>query len=262
MKVDLQGRIALVTGAAKGIGACTAGLLAANGATVIVADIDEAAARQTAAALPGARALRMDIANDGEIEAGVRRLRADFGRIDILVNNAGFGPALHLRRPIHEFPIEEWDRVIDGNLRGLFVLSRAVAPLMLAQKSGRIVNISSVIGVVPARLQCPYGAAKAAVINLTRALALELGPSGILVNSVAPGSTITTATEKLFYSDDPAVKKNMERLLAHIPLGRAGRPEEIAHAVLFLVAPENSYLTGQTLTVDGGWSAGGFFQDF
>jgi len=148
------------------------------------------------------------------------------------------------------------------DLRGLFLISRAVARLMIEQGGGRIVNISSVMGVVPARLQCAFTAAKAGVIQLTRSMAIELAPQNILVNCVAPGSTLTEGTEKLFYGGETAMSESTKRMLAHVPLGRPGTVDEIAHSILFFVAPESGYITGQTLCVDGGWTAGGFFRDF
>ena len=133
---------------------------------------------------------------------------------------------------------------------------------MMKQKNGRIINIASVLGVIPARLQCAFTSAKAGVVHLTRTMAIELGEHGILVNCVAPGSTLTEGTKQLFYSENAAEKDRAKRVLSHIPLGRAGTVEEMAHAVLFFAAPESGYITGQTLCVDGGWSAGGFFRDF
>jgi 3-oxoacyl-[acyl-carrier protein] reductase len=133
---------------------------------------------------------------------------------------------------------------------------------MVRHGSGRIVNVSSVLGVVPARLQCAFNSAKAGVINLTRSMAIELAAKGILVNCIAPGSILTAATEQLFYSKDAIQAERRDKILSHIPLGRTGTVEEIASTILFLVAPESSYITGQTLCVDGGWSAGGFFRDF
>jgi NAD(P)-dependent dehydrogenase (short-subunit alcohol dehydrogenase family) len=118
------------------------------------------------------------------------------------------------------------------------------------------------MGVVPARLQCAFTAAKAGVVHLTKTMAIELAEQGVLVNCVAPGSTLTDSTRQLFYSDDAIQKERAERMLSHVPLGRAGTVDEIAHTVLFFVAPESSYTTGQTLCVDGGWTAGGFFRDF
>ena len=127
---------------------------------------------------------------------------------------------------------------------------------MIAQQQGRIVNIASVAGLVPLRLQCAFTAAKAGVVNLTKAMAIELGSNGVLVNGVAPGSVLTEGTRKLFYGDDAKFRQSMQSLLDHIPLGRPAETEEIAHAVLFLVAPESSYINGHVLVVDGGWTAG------
>jgi 3-oxoacyl-[acyl-carrier protein] reductase len=127
---------------------------------------------------------------------------------------------------------------------------------MVAQSSGRIISIASVAGLVPLRLQCAFVAAKAGVVNLTRAMALELGPRGVLVNGIAPGSTLTEGTRKLFYGEDGLFKDSVKQMLAHIPLGRPAEPKEIAYAALFLAAPESSYVNGHILTVDGGWTAG------
>lgn len=261
MKVDLQNKVALVTGAARGIGSATAALLAANGARVVVADIDEAAAAFTAATLLGAVPLRMDVSSATEVEAGVGQIVAQLGCIDILVNNAGIN-TLSQRVTIDRFPIEEWDRIMAVDLRGVFLVSRAVSAVMVAQQGGRIVNIASVLGLVPARLQCAYTTAKAGVINLTRTMAIELAPNGIAVNCVAPGSTLTAATEQLFYGDDAVMREKSQRILSHIPAGRVGQAEEVAQAVLFFAAPETGYVTGQVLSVDGGWTAGGFLRDF
>jgi len=127
---------------------------------------------------------------------------------------------------------------------------------MIAQKSGRIIHIASIAGLVPLRLQCAFVAAKAGVVNLTKAMALELGPHGVLVNGIAPGSTLTEGTRRLFYGDDGTFRHAVQRMLDHVPLGRPGTPEEIAVAALFLADPENSYMNGHILTVDGGWTAG------
>jgi NAD(P)-dependent dehydrogenase (short-subunit alcohol dehydrogenase family) len=261
MKVDLQDKIAVVTGAARGIGAATARVLAENGAIVIVADIDEATAHETAKGIPRAHALRLDVSNQAEVEAGIDWVTSTLGRVDILINNAGIN-TMHHRVTIDEFPVEEWDRIINVDLRGLFLVSRSGSAVMVRHGSGRIVNVSSVLGVVPARLQCAFNSAKAGVINLTRSMAIELAAKGILVNCIAPGSILTAATEQLFYSKDAIQAERRDKILSHIPLGRTGTVEEIASTILFLVAPESSYITGQTLCVDGGWSAGGFFRDF
>lgn len=261
MNVDLRGKVALITGAARGIGLATARAFAASGAHVILSDVDKEEAETAALSLSHARALRMDVSDQREVESAIAEIQRTEKRLDILVNNAGLN-TLHHRVTIDQFPPEEWDRIMNIDLRGLFLVSRSATALMIQNGGGRIINISSVLGVVPARLQCAFTAAKAGVINLTRSMAIELAPHGILVNCVAPGSTLTQATEALFYGENGVMRDQARRLLAHIPMGRAGRPEEIAHAILFLAAPESSYVTGQTLCVDGGWSAGGFMRDF
>jgi 3-oxoacyl-[acyl-carrier protein] reductase len=261
MKVDLSGKFALVTGAARGIGRSIADTLVANGATVAYADIDFATAKQGAANHPGALAVEVDISNEQSVESAMAKVLKQFGRLDILVNNAGVNTAKH-RVNIDQFPLEEWERIVKIDLTGTFLVSRAAVRAMMTQKDGRIVNIASVLGVIPARLQCAFTSAKAGIVHLTRTMAIELGEHGILVNCVAPGSTLTEGTKQLFYSDSAAEKDRAKRVLSHIPLGRAGTVEEMAHAVLFFVAPESGYITGQTLSVDGGWSAGGFFRDF
>src|SRR5206468_11999396 len=142
------------------------------------------------------------------------------------------------------YSLEDWQQILQVDLTGVFVTSRAVIPAMLHSGGGRIVNISSVAGLVPLRLQSAYVAAKAGVANMTRSMALELGPHNILVNAVAPGSTLTRGTERLFYGKEGEYTERAASLISHIALGRPGKPEEIASAVLFLVAPEASYVTG------------------
>jgi 3-oxoacyl-[acyl-carrier protein] reductase len=255
MKVNLADKTAVVTGAAGGLGRGIAAALAANGARVIVADINFEAAQETAAACPGARPLRFDVTNEVEVERGIQEIVKQHGRLDILVNNAGVNTLAH-RVNIDQFPTEEWDRILKVDLTGVFLVSKAAARQMVAQKAGRIINISSVLGLVPARLQSPYVAAKAGVVNLTRSMAIELGSQGVLVNCVAPGSIMTEGTKQLFYGPDGKFSDRVQSMLSHIPLGRPGNVEEIAHAVLFLAAPESSYINGAVLTVDGGWLAG------
>src|SRR5262249_3587865 len=152
--------------------------------------------------------------------------------------------------PVHEYPASDWSRILSVDLEGVFFTSQCVVPSMIARGGGRIVNIASVLGLVPARLQSAFVAAKAAVINLTRSMALELAAHRILVNAIAPGSTLTQATECLIYGPDGTYAEKAKSLLSHIPLGRPGQPEEIASAALFLSAPEASYITGSVLTVD------------
>lgn len=260
MQVELSGQVALVTGAARGIGQAIAGVMAQNGATVVYTDVDRAEAEQSAAVRPSAMAAEMDVTDEGQIQAVVDGIVDKCGRIDILVNNAGVNTLAH-RVPIDQFPRQEWDRIVGVDLTGSYLVSKAVTPVMRRQRSGRIINIASIAGLVPLRLQSAFVAAKAAVINLTKSMAIELGAEGILVNAIAPGSTLTEGTRKLFYGEDGKFRESVGRLLAHIPLGRPGTVEEIAHAALFLAAPEASYINGAVLTVDGGWTAG-YARDF
>jgi 3-oxoacyl-[acyl-carrier protein] reductase len=255
MKCDLTGKVSLVTGAARGIGQAIADRLAANGSRVVYTDLDPAATLAAAARANGAKGLRMDVTSAVEIEAVISGVVAEFGRLDILVNNAGVNTLAH-RVTIDQFPREEWDRLLNVDLTGVYEVSRVAARVMKEQGAGRIINISSIAGLVPLRLQCAFVAAKAGVINLTRAMALELGPHGILVNGIAPGSTLTEGTRQLFYGEEGKFRDSVQRLLDHIPLGRPGTTDEIAVAALFLADPENSYMNGHILTVDGGWTAG------
>jgi 3-oxoacyl-[acyl-carrier protein] reductase len=184
-----------------------------------------------------------------------------FGRIDILVNNAGIGVRAADRKTVDEFPVEAWEEMLRIDLTGVFRVSRAVIPQMKARKSGRVINIASVLGLVPMRLQSSYVAAKAGVVNLTRSMALELAPFGILVNGIAPGSTATEGWQR-WIKDARSEELDLHaRLLSHIPLGRPATTQEIADGALFLAAPASSYITGHILAIDGGWTAG-FARDF
>jgi NAD(P)-dependent dehydrogenase (short-subunit alcohol dehydrogenase family) len=255
VKTDLSGAAALVTGGARGIGAAIAEALAANGARVAVADIDAAGAAAQADRLPGAIGCAMDVRDAAQAEAAVEKTVAAFGRIDILVNNAGVNTLAH-RVDVDAFPPDEWRRIVGVDLDGVFVVSRSAIPRMRAQGGGRIVNIASVVGLTALRLQCAFAAAKAGVIHLTRAMALELGPAGIRVNAIAPGSVLTEVTRKLFYADDGSFHARVGRLMQHIPLGRPGSPQEIANAALFLASDASAGVHGHLLTVDGGWTTG------
>ena len=260
MRCDLGGQVALVTGAARGIGQAIADRFAANGAVVYYTDLVPEEAQTAAERHPNCHGLRLDVTQTAEIAAAVGRVVADAGRLDILVNNAGVNTMAH-RVPIDEFPRAEWDRILAVDLTGLYEMSRAATAVMRTQKRGRVINIASVAGLVPLRLQCAFVAAKAGVVNLTRAMALELGPHGILTNGIAPGSTLTAGTRQLFYGDDGLFKDSAQRMLDHVPLGRPGTVDEVAVAALFLADPENSYMNGHVLTVDGGWTAG-YTRDF
>jgi 3-oxoacyl-[acyl-carrier protein] reductase len=252
MRCNLGGKIALVTGAAGAIGSSIARRLSDNGAAVIVADIDFEGAERVAAGLKTAMACAVDIRNEASVESAVTATIERYGRLDILVNNAGVNTLAH-RVTIDEFPAEEWDRITGIDLDGLYTMSRAaLAPMLAAGRGGRIVNIASVVGLAAMRLQSPFVAAKAGIIHLTRSMAIELGGKGILTNAIAPGSVMTALTAKLFYGDDGKFAGRTQEFLAHVPLGRPAQPE----AVLFLASPAASYVNGQVLAVDGGWTAG------
>jgi NAD(P)-dependent dehydrogenase (short-subunit alcohol dehydrogenase family) len=255
MNVNLQGKVALVTGAARGIGQAIADLLARNGARVVYADIDAEAVRTAAAQSNDALGLTMDVTNEQQVEEVIADIVRRLGGLDILVNNAGVNTLAH-RVTVDQFPTSEWDRILRVDLTGLFFVSRAGLKPMLARKEGRVINIASVLGLVPARLQAPFIAAKGAVVNLTRAMALEVGGQGVLVNCIAPGSIMTDGTRKLFYGPDGKFNDRVQAMLAHIPLGRPGSAAEVANMALFLAAPESSYINGAIFTVDGGWTAG------
>jgi len=258
MNANLEGQVALVTGAGRGIGEAIADKLAANGAQVVYADVNFDTAWQSASKSPRGMPMQMDVTNAKEIEAGIARIEKECGRLDILVNNAGVNSAMADRFNVDQFSPDEWDRILKVDLTGVFLVSRFAARVMIRQKYGRIVNISSVLGVVPARLQCAFVAAKAGVVHLTRAIAIELAPNGILVNCIAPGSMENFDV----YEKGSPFREFARRLLKHVPMGRPGKLEAIAYAVLYFASQENSYATGQTLCVDGGWTAGGFFRDF
>lgn len=255
MRCDLSGKVALVTGAARGIGQAIADRFAANGATVVYSDVDEDGVREAASTVDGASWRKLDVTRSEDAQAVIDWVVSTHGSLDILVNNAGVNTMAH-RVTIDEFPRAEWDRLLSVDLTGLYEVSRFAARAMRSQKSGRIINIASIVGLVPLRLQCAFVAAKAGVVNLTKAMALELGPHGILVNGIAPGSTLTEGTRQLFYGEGGLFRESVQRMLDHVPLGRPAEVGEIAVAALFLADPENSYMNGHILTVDGGWTAG------
>ncbi len=260
MQANLTDQVIIVTGAAGAIGRAAADSLLANGARVVYADINLQGAREASRNRPNTLAVQLDITDENQIGEGLDLILGQWGRVDILVNNAGVNTMTH-RVNIDQFPTAEWERILKVDLTGLFLLSRAVSRRMLQQKSGRIINIASVLGIVPARLQSPFVAAKAGVIALTRSMAIELGSQGILVNCIAPGSIMTEGTQKLFYGKDGKFNDRVQAMLAHIPLGRPGMVEEIANTILFFCAPESSYINGAILPVDGGWLAG-YIRDF
>ena len=244
--MHLDGKVALITGASRGIGRAVAIKLAGAGARVIINYAGNLAAaqevEQTIKAAGGdAVIMQGDVANADVVDAMVKQITDNFGRIDILVNNAGITRDTLLMR----MKEEDWDAVINTNLKGVFHCTKAVSRVMMKQKSGKIINMSSVVGVTGNAGQANYAAAKAGVIGFTKSMAKELASRGITVNAVAPGFIATDMTAVL----SEQVKAE---LIARIPLGRLGATEDISAAVLFLVSEAANYITGQTLNVDGG----------
>lgn len=244
--MGFAGRVALVTGAARGIGFEIASRLAEKGATVVLADLNRDGVEQAAVALRqrGFRAegLAVDVSRVDQIDGLIDEIRRRHGRLDILVNNAGICP----NTPIGEITPEEWDLVLGVNLRSVFFLSQKAAPLMKEQGYGRIINVSSIAGKMGALVAgCHYTASKAGVLGVTKVFARSLAEHGVTVNAVAPGTIDTAMTAD--WSDE-----QRRMLTARIPVGRLGRPADIAHAVVFLASEESGFLTGVTLDVNGG----------
>ncbi len=225
-------QVVVVTGAARGIGAAIAGRFAQQGATVIGADLEPPADGD-----PRVTYEQVDVSSADDVAALFSRIRAAHGRVDVLVNNAG----IWFRRPFREISVDEWDLVMGVNLRGVFLCTKEAVELMAEAGGGAVVNLGSQAGLTVTRGQgAHYAASKAAIAHLTKVLAFELGPLGIRVNCVAPGATPV----------DPSLIP--PEVLAQIPLGRAGVPEDTVGACAFLASAEASYITGQTLLVNGG----------
>ena len=245
---SMTGRRAIVTGGASGIGRATSALLAAEGARVAVADLDEAGARTTAEACgPDAIALRVDVASSEGCRRAVERTVEAFDGLDLLVNNAG----MIRRSDVIETTEEEWDRVMAVNVRSVFLMSRFSIPVMIAGGGGAIVNTGSGWGLKGGAKAASYCASKAAVVNLTRAMAIDHGPNGVRVNCVCPGDTDTamlrSEAEQLGEAEDAFLADAASR-----PLARLGRPEDIAQAIVFLGSDAAAFVTGSVLVVDGG----------
>ncbi|GAB4429385.1 MAG: 3-oxoacyl-[acyl-carrier-protein] reductase [Chloroflexi bacterium OHK40] len=246
MKLDLTGRAALVTGASRGIGRAIAEHLAAAGAAVTINYRGNAAAAAEAvaairAAGGTATAIQADVGNTDEVERLVKAAIEAHGRLDILVNNAGITRDTLLMR----MKDDDFDQVLGTNLRGVFLCTRAVLRPMSKQRSGRIINLASVIGLIGNAGQANYAAAKAGIIGFTRATAREIAPRGVTVNAVAPGFIDTEMTGVLG-------EETRKAILERIPLGRFGQPAEVAALVTFLASDAAAYITGQTFTIDGG----------
>jgi 3-oxoacyl-[acyl-carrier protein] reductase len=242
----LAGKVAIVTGAGQGIGRAISHRLAQEGAAVVTADINESGAQQVAAEINrgggSALAVQTDVSKPESVDQLQKRTFERFGRVDVLVNNAGIYPVC----PLGEMTEELWECVIDTNLGGNFLCSRAVVPYMRQQKSGRIICVSSTLAYKGAKNGTHYAASKAGIIGFVKALARELAPDAITVNAICPGVADTA---------QPRGHRSEEELLAQaktIPIGRIGRPEDMAGPVIFLTSDAAAYITGQALMVTGG----------
>jgi len=253
----LDGLVAVVTGAAQGLGLAMGERLAGDGATVILADLQLDKAETEAKRLRQnnllVQATMLDVADSAGVATFFGKVVDEYGLLDILVNNAGVGQKV---TPVVELSDEEWQRVLSITLNGAFYCCRAAGAIMERQESGSIVNISSINGQNPAALVAAYNVAKAGVIMLTRTLALELAAYGVRVNAVCPGPVYTEFNESVMdqrrQSLDISLDEMVGRIQKAVPLGRWGEPEDIAHAVAFLCDPASSWITGEVLRISGG----------
>ncbi len=250
MSGRLEGKVAVVTGGASGIGAETARVFVANGARVVVADLQEEAGRKLAAQLgEAARFARCDVAREPDVAAAVDLAVSAFGQLDVMVNNAGIVGAVG---PIASTSAEAWDATIAVLLRGVFLGMKHAARVMVPRRSGVILSLASTAGVVGGLGPHAYTAAKHGVVGLTKSVASELSAHGIRVNAVAPGNTVTAMTAAVITGDPENVKKTERALARAGPLGIAGKPSDIANALLYLASDEARYVTAHTLVVDAG----------
>ena len=245
----LEGKVALISGGARGMGAEEALLFAREGAKVVIGDVLEGEGRDVAASIPGGTAIfvRLDVTKEEDWRRAVSLAQEVYKRLDILVNNAGVSAV----GGIEDTTVEEWDRVMEVNAKGVFLGTREAIPAMQRAGGGSIINISSQLGIVAMRESSPqYIASKGAVRLLTKSTAIQYAADGIRCNSVHPGPIVTPMTEGR--RSDPAVQELME---SRIPLGRYGEAIDVAYGVLYLASDESSFVTGSELVIDGGWVA-------
>ena len=254
--MELQGQVAIVTGAGRGIGRATALELARMGADIVIAELDAGGADKTAALVKdvGRRAVVVptDVTKRADLATMVERTRAALGRIDVLVNNAG----IYRAAATLDVTEEHWDAIMTINAKAVFFATQAVLPVMIAQKSGSIVSLASMAGKIGSRTNLPYNASKAAVISMTKSLALAHAADGIRVNCVCPGFVETDMWTMVAREQSALLNQTPEEFTRKrqesVPLGRMERPEDVAAVIGFLVSPRAAYMTGQALSVDGG----------
>ena len=246
---DLSGKVAMVTGASRGLGEVAAKALATAGADVAVCGRNEAdlarVCQDITAAGRRASGFSLDLLSGEAVRQGVERILEYFGHVDILVNNAG----VNHRELAVDYPEEQWDRVIDTNLKGYYLVTQAVAPQMIERKYGKVINISSIMGQVALPYLLAYCASKGGVDQMTKVMALEWAKLGVRVNGIGPTYFETELVAQL--RDDP---ERFEFIKERTPMGRWGRPEELEGLVVFLAAPASDFITGQTILIDGGWT--------
>ncbi|MBI3034356.1 SDR family oxidoreductase [Candidatus Woesearchaeota archaeon] len=241
----LEGKVAIVTGAGSGIGRAAAIIFAREGAKVAVADYDEKNGRETASSISGAIFIKADVSKNSDAKKLVADTVKKFGKLDVLFNNAGivrWGNAVDTKE-------EDWNRVIDVNLKGAFLCSKYAIPEMIKAGRGSIINTASIAGLVAFGGIAAYCASKGGLIQLTRSMALDFAPKNIRVNAICPGIIKTAMTKDILNN-----KEMMQSMLKSTVIGRLGEPEDIAYAALYLASDESSFVTGTTLAVDGGWT--------
>lgn len=250
MSKQLDGRVAVITGASRGLGRAMAVALAQQGAKLALVGRDEAALAETAKLVAEtgstSKSYRTDVADEGQVAALAKSVEADFGKVQILVNNAG----VNLRKKITDFTLDEWNHVMTANVTSVFLMCRAFVPLMSGQGYGRIFNMTSIMSHVSLPERTLYSASKTALLGFTKALALELAPEGITVVGISPGPFATEMNTALM--NDP--EKNA-MFLSKLPAGRWGRPEEIGELAAFLCGDNAGFITGTDILIDGGWCA-------